>query len=373
MNLMIRQAHAICILLVAILITSLCTSCNDDSEGSSQLQVYKKDQLLNLYNNEIIPLSIALTKETEALVTVTKHFQAEATVLNLQAVQQQWKAMQVIWKQLELYDIGKIADSFISFEINRWPTDPLRIDSNIASTAALNLDYITSLGSSSKGISGIEYLIFYAEAGSTILDKFTIDEKAARRHDYLVALTQNLQSKSIALKHLWDTEKENFTTALENGIKGSQNQVINAMVTLIEETIISKLGKPLGDTNGGTVELQRLEAYYSGFSKEILQQHLVALHRCYTGDFTETSTKVGFDDILNHIGSKKLSSTLITQFSVCQKKLDAIQGTLKEEITTHPEKIIALKNSFRELLVLIKVDMATILGTTITFNDNDGD
>ena len=73
------------------------------------------------------------------------------------------------------------------------------------------------------------------------------------------------------------------------------------------------------------------------------------------------------------IGSEDFAIKISDQFTECQKQLDAIEGTLEDEIITNPEAVVALKDSFRDLLVLIKVDMANVLGSTITFNDNDGD
>ncbi|WP_024771360.1 imelysin family protein [Aquimarina macrocephali] len=372
MNFSIKKIYTTVVLL-GVIISSSFISCEDDSEYTSEVQFYKKNQLTNIYTNEIAPLNVNFVEQSELLEQSIKRFQNEITLANLQLVQEQWKAVQLVWKQLELYDLGNVANSFISFEINRWPTDTQRIDENIIGTEVLNTNFIASIGSSSKGISGIEYLIFSSEGKTATLNRFTTDENAVRRLEYLVALSENLKTKSVELKNLWETNEESFTSALENGISGSQNQIINAMVTLIEEIIISKLGSPLGDSNGGTIESERLEAYYSGFSKEILQQHLVALKRCYTGDFAQTPFRVGFDDFLTLIGSENFSNKIITQFSVCQSRLDDIKGTLKEEITSNPEAVTALKDSFRDLLVLVKVDMANVLGSTITFNDNDGD
>lgn len=373
MNFSAPKIYITALVVISISISALCISCEDDSQYTSEVLFYKKTQLTNIYDNGLVFLNANLVGHTEMLKTSVKHFKEETTIANLEEVQELWKIVQRTWKQLELYDLGEVANSFVSFEINRWPTDISRIEENIKGTEVLNASFIASIGSSSKGISGIEYLIFSPEGNTVVLNSFTINENAVRRLEYVEALSENLQIKSVELQSLWETNKENFTGALENGISGSQNQIINAMVTLIEEIIISKLGNPLGDSNGGTIEPQRLEAYYSGFSKEIIQYHLIALEKCYTGDFMQTPFRVGFDDFLILIGSENFSNKIITQFSVCQSKLDAITGTLREEIISNSEAVTALKDSFRDLLVLVKVDMANILGSTITFNDNDGD
>ncbi len=339
-----------------------------NSEFSSEVEYYKYSQLKNIYENEIVPLNNAFVFETEKLETLTKVFQLETTEANLNALREQWKVVQMVWKQLELYDLGEVGNSFIAFEINRWPTDTERIDGNIEGTDNIDADFIASLGSSSKGISGMEYLLF-----SYGLDSFTTDPDAVRRLDYLTALGENLSLKALQLQELWEANEIAFTKTLENGIGGSQNQVINAMVTLIEEIIISKLGNPLGDSNGGTIAPERLEAYRSLTSKEIIQQHLTALERLYKGDFLQTPFRVGFDDFLVLIGSEDFSAKINAQFKDCQRKLDVFQNPLATELETNPDAVVDLKNSFRDLLVLIKVDMANVLGSTITFNDNDGD
>lgn len=357
----------VCLLVISFFIIG----CEEDGNSpfSSETEFYKNAQLTNIYNNEISVLASKFKTEAELLEQRVKAFQANTTSENLIAAQNQWKAVQLEWKQLELYDLGAVANSFIAFEINRWPTDVSRIEENINGDESLNEDFIASIGSSSKGIAAIEYLLF--DIQDQILNSSST--YAVRSKQYLVALVENLTTKSFDLQTLWKTNEAAFIASLENGISGSQNQVINAMVTLIEEIIISKLGNPLGDSNGGTIEIERLEAYRGEFSKEIVQQHLTALKRCYDGDFAQTPFRVGFDDFLILIGNEAFSEKIADQFTACQSTLDKIEGSFEEELASNPEAIVAVKNAFRDLLVLIKVDMANVLGSTITFNDNDGD
>lgn len=375
MNLLIKYLST-ATLLFASFLTLFFIGCEKKgvSESEHQIQYYRKAQLKNIYENQIAKLTQSFTDETNLLIEATNSFKNKTDLTNLVTIQNQWKSVQLVWKQLELYDLGTISDNFITSEINRWPTDQKKINTNIASTDIINESYINTKGSSSKGISAIENLIYsITDDNATLLNTFTEDSLSVRRIQYLIALSENLHQNSLKLKTLWDSDQVSFINSLENGISGSQNQVINAMVTLIEEIIITKLGKPLGDTNGGIIEAKRLEAYKSGFSKEIIQQHLTALQKCYTGDFTKTPFQIGFDDFLILIGREKLATHIMNQFIVCQEKATAIKGSLKNEITSNPKNVTELKNAFRDLLVLLKVDMANVLGSTITFNDNDGD
>lgn len=360
------------ILVLVLLLTLGC-----EKEGavgySSEVQRHKKAQLDNIYDNEISRLNTAFITETSLLNDAIISFEQETTTTNLIEVQEQWFRMLKVWKQMELYNIGDISKTFIHSEISRWPTNEDFINDFINETEIIDEAFIASKGSSSKGISALEYLLFSSEGNEVIVTSFSSGTNYGKRLDYLVAVAQNLKTKAKDLSAFWTNYHSKFTSGLENGVDGSQNQVINQMVSVIEAILISKLGKPLGDTNGGTIALDELEAARSGASLEIIQQHLISLKRCYKGDFALTPFRVGFDDFLILIGNEEFSNKIAAQFSVCQKKIDAIKGSLRDEILSKPEAVIDLKKSFTDLLVLIKVDMANLLGSTITFNDNDGD
>lgn len=353
--------------------TLLFISCkNDDTSPSNDTEVLLRAQLRNIYENEVIGLNTDFVQATTILEQVAKTFQNEVNSQNLEQAREQWRNVQLIWKRLELYDLGDVANSFVAFEINRWPTNPTRIENNIIGTEPLNESFIASQGSSSKGISGIEYLLFPSEENQDILTLFS-GENANRRTQYLVAMTENLSIKAVELNNIWEAYSPTFTTALENGINGGQNQVANAMITLIEEIILSKLGRALGDANGGTIAIDELEAFRSAFSKSIIQQHLIALERCYSGNFSSTTSTTGFDDFLMRLDQAVLAERIEDQFAACQTALNGISGSIADALQTNSTSTMALRTAFRDLLVLIKVDMANTLGVTVTFNDNDGD
>lgn len=360
-------------ILVLLLLFTLSCEKGGSAGFSSEVQRHKKAQLDNIYDNEISRLNTEFITETSLLNDGISHFKQETTTANLIEVQQQWLRTLKVWKQMELYNIGDISKTFIHSEIGRWPSNEVFINDFIDEIEIIDEAFIASKGASSKGISALEYLLFSAEDNDIVLTSFSSDANYAKRLDYLTAVAQNLKTKANELSELWTAYRAKFTSGLENGVEGSQNQIINQMVSTIEAILISKLGKPLGDTNGGTIALDELEAARSGASLEIIQQHLISLKRCYKGDFALTPFRVGFDDFLILIGSEDFSDKITAQFSECQKKIDAIKGSLHDEISSNPEAVVALKNSFTDLLVLIKVDMANVLGSTITFNDNDGD
>ena len=350
-------------------------SCNSDgiSESEYQIQYTRTAQLENIYENEIIVLSNDFVLSTGLLETSIQNFKTATTLENLINVQENWIAALKIWKQLELYNLGAVENSFIHFEINRWATNTSNIDDNIEGNETLDAAFIASKGSSSKGLSALEYLLFSSEENQEVVNSFTSEINFERKLDYLVALSINLKTKSQDLLSIWQDEKTSFISSIENGITGSQNQLTNAMINLIEEIIISKLGNPLGDKTGGIINIDALEATRSKTSIIIIQEHLNALKKCYTGQLLENDINWGFDNYLSLIEKNDLNASIIAAFAACQTKIDVITTPLVLELETTPENVTNLQDAFRDLLVLIKIDLSNAIGATVTLSDNDGD
>lgn len=362
---------SITIALIAILI-----SCNnDDNTSNTTLTTFDRTALLqNIYTNEISVLSSDFIFETFVLDERMQSFVTDTNLANLTAVQDQWKNMLFLWKRLELYDISAAGDSFIHFEINRWPTNVSIIEGFITGSETINESFVAGNGSSSKGISALEYLLFSSDDFATIIATFTTDAFSERRKAYAKALTENLKTKAQQLNTIWINDETTFVNATQNGLDGSINKAHNGLITLIEEIVSNKIGDALGDATDGTIHLEALEAYRSRASLEIIQQNLTTLQRSYTGNFAiGTTENIGYDDYLIFLDRSDLDTEITNAFTNCQEKLNAILNPLYDELQVNPENVNNLKEAFKQLLVYIKIDMASALNTIVTFNDTDGD
>ena len=73
------------------------------------------------------------------------------------------------------------------------------------------------------------------------------------------------------------------------------------------------------------------------------------------------------------IEKNDLNASIIAAFAACQTKIDVITTPLVLELETTPENVTNLQDAFRDLLVLIKIDLSNAIGATVTLSDNDGD
>ena len=356
-----------------ITITFLISCENDDLSIEQQQQSLRESQLRNTYDNGITPLLDSFIENTISLNEAAVNFSQNKTEAQLENVRAQWLETLLVWKNLELYDVGDIQDSFIHFQINRWPSNTVFIDNFIAGNEVINEAFINSNGSSSKGISAIEYLLYSGETTQETLTSFISTDNADRRTNYLFALIENLVIKSQELKEQWEAYAPTFYSTLETGLNGSQNQLINAMITLSEQIVILKLGNALGDQNGGNIDITELENYRSQVSLESIEQNVRTLYSTYTGEYRNDNDSIGFDDFLSLLNANIIDEAIRTSFEENLTSINNIQGSLVNALETNPQQVIELQSSLNELEVLIKVDMANALGVIVTVNSNDGD
>jgi len=343
------------------------TNCNSGTVTESDYLVSynRTDQLKHLYDNEIFPLHTQLVEETKTLKEKVTLFSTTQTEANFIELQNQWKKTTKTWKRCELFDIGIINTSFIHYRIHRWPIDTDKIESYIDGINPINISFIENKGSSTKGIAAIEYILFNYNKTSILTDQ--------RKIDYLKALATNLHNNTIELHSLWKTYENSFKETVENGISGSQNRLLNAIVSSIEETIQTKIGKALGSKNGGNIDTHELEAYRSEYSLELMQSTLLSIKNCFTGDFGTNTRKIGFNSYIIAFENETLITEINAAILNCETQLEAINQSLEATIINDTNQVALLKESFKELLYLIKIDVSSFIGSTLTFNDNDGD
>jgi len=361
-----KKTHYLIILIIST-IPCIIISCKNDGTTTADEYTnnyYKREQLNNIYENEILPLHQQFSLETQILSSLALSFSNDINSENLIQLKEQSKIATSVWKKCELYDIGEIKNSFIHYTINSWPANTNFIENNIATTATINESYIASIGSSSKGIVGIEYLLFNSDEGTTI----SAFQYSSSRLDYLTACIAELNYNSNTILNQWLSYHNEFVTNIQGGISGSQNEIINNMVALLEEVIMSKLNNAVNQN-----DITEFEAFRSDFSLEMIKSNITAIHCCYTGDFRFTPNRIGFKKYLTELGNAELAIEIDEKFNSVISKIDAMNPSLNSSLSNNVEEINELKTDIEALLFLIKIEMSQAIGSTITFNDNDGD
>ncbi|MDN5211518.1 imelysin family protein [Fulvivirgaceae bacterium BMA12] len=362
--------------LLTILLLILFGSCSEDGGDGNGNDDFDRVALLNnIGKNIILPNYQSFYQETSNLKDAAMDFAANPSAQLLTGLQTNWKAATLAWKNAEVIDLGPIDQLALKTSIDNWPTNTIAIGEALTTTKTIDNAYITSLGSSSKGLPAIEYLIFDPEGGNqTVLDAMAT---STNRLDYLVALCENLHSLAKQLFEAWDPASDNylntFMQADGKDIGSSINMLANNVIFLAEIVKNEKIGVPLGKKSLGELLPKNAEAWRSQSSLSFILENLKALKSIYKGADGE-----GFDDYLNHINARylqdeSLSQVIDTQFDSAIEATEAISLPLTDALTQEKDKVELAFEKAQQLVILLKTDMMSSLGLLVTFSDNDGD
>jgi predicted lipoprotein len=328
-------------------------------------QFDREAMLTNIADEVILPAHEAFLARSAALEKEAGDFSENPTAESLTRLQESWLEAARAWKRVELYPFG--GTMLLHTSIEKRPVNEEFIENFIATEPVLDEAFIEGIGSTSKGLGAIEYLIFDPEGGDAqVLESFS----DPRRGEYLAGLAANLNTRAERLGDAWAPEggnyREAFIDAAADGadLEGSISLLSNEMIFLTEMVAREKIGVPLGKDGFGEPSPESAEGYRSGSSLDLTKANIEALQAAF---------EAGLDEYLSQLGGEATAEAISTQFETVLADLEAIGPSLEEAVVTRPEDVEKAYQSLRVLVTLLKTDMANRLGITITFSDNDGD
>jgi len=372
-----KQYSTTLILIVFFTVLSGCTTTQTQPEVTeaevAQPEFTRRTMLTDIGQVVIMPVHEQFLVEAKTLAEVLHQVKAEPTVDTLNGAQEQWRITALAWRRVEPFSLRFAM--IVHNQINKWPTNIGFIDKFIASEEVIDEPFIESIGSTSKGLPAIEYLLFDVKLSQTeILAQLT---DTPRRLDYLAALGDNLARKADELLALWSTEGDNQLTAFIEAdfsggeLQGSISMQANELIALVETITQQRVGRPMKGTYGTPVP-EAAEAHQAEYSLPLVIESLHGFQQAFNG-----GDKLGFDDYLDYLEAQYHGQTLSTAINEQTEQtivaLQAIDEPLHLAVINQPEVVQAAYDELKQLIVLTKVDMANHLGITVTFSDNDGD
>lgn len=331
-------------------------------------QFDRRAMIANIVETLIVPQTDQFQIEAAKLQTLVEQFASQPTPETLTAAQDQWRVAAELWAKLEPLNLP--LTMMIAPQIKKWPVNTDDIEEFIAQTEPIN-SLLEPVGSPAKGLGAIEYLLFSQTAEkSEIIDSLT---KTPRRMEYLVALAQNLALMGNEMVLLWSPEGSNqaqtlIAADLDNEVvSGALSRVCNEIIAVVENTIKMKLDYPLhgelADPQPNTVE-----SPYAGDSTPLIIATLRGVQQIF---------HAGLGDYLDYLAISPpevpLSKAIDDQIEESIAALEAIDLPLEKAVLEDAESVRAARDTLKQLLVLVKVDMANQLGIIVTFTDSDGD
>lgn len=362
----------------SLLALSLCTlyACTKGSGTKDNTDKLDRKPMLTHYVDEyVIPGYNALSQDLAQLQTKVTAFTSSPSVATLGEARQAWKTAYLSWQTVDLLEFGPAEDVSLRSYMNTYPATETKIENNIAS-GGYNLE--TFGNKDAQGFPAIDYLL-NSGSDADMIDRYTSNAQSAAYKTYLQDVVSKMVEKTNTVKTNWTTNRAVFVEATATDAGSSLSKMTNAVILYYERYLRSgKIGYPVGAMTGTPLP-GHVEATYSpALSKELAVKALESYIAFYEGkSYTGTATSNGMKGYLASIGTKDngvLMSDIISQtLADGLTALNGLNGTLKDGVVNNRPAVINVYDRLQAAVALLKVDMVSAFGISITYVDNDGD
>ncbi|MCC9168814.1 imelysin family protein [Pontibacter harenae] len=362
---------------VGLVCLAALNSCSSDNESNGpKIDYDRQAMVVNYADNLIVPAYTDFKNKTEALATAVDAFVATPTVTTLAATQTAYQDAYKALQNASLYEFGPADEQLLRTNLNIYPTSTAKIENNIA---AGTYDLHRSANLDAKGFPALDYLLYGAGGGAAVVEQFTSGANVANRKKYLQELSTLINQRANAVYTGWTSG--DYSTTFKNSpgtaVGSAVGNLVNQLNYDIDVTKRAKVGIPSGRFTAGSALPEKVEAYYSQTSLELLKQAIRAEKATFMGFAANGINGPGLDDYLDHVDARYngglLSDAIEAQFDVALAAANAVQGPLSEAVTTQSQAVTKVYDELQKLIVLTKTDMPAALGVTISYTDNDGD
>lgn len=363
--------------IVAMVTVAACDSVgSSDSDNDSDFD--RVALLQNYGSNIILPSYETLAADVADLNVSAEAFVDAPSEETLSDVRADLKAARMAWQAASLYQFGPAESLTLRSALNTYPTDEERIDDNIASG---EYTFGSISDRAAGGFPALDYLLHGADAtDAEIIAAYTSEANADRRGTYLLDNIAFIKGNVDQVVTEWSPDGEDylgmFTSEANAGtdVGSSLGMLINAYIKHYERFLRDgKIGIPAGVRSAGVPRPASTEAAHGGYSLELAIANMQSFKRLYLGETVEGQDGPGIDDNLQARGAGELDTEIVSALDETISALQNLNDPLSNQIETNNEPVLTAFQEMQSVVALMKADMTSVLGITITFQDNDGD
>lgn len=370
-----HRLFSLVLLVSAGLLLSSCDSSDPDDGGPDMPEpgFDRAAMLENIGQNVITPAYAALEQATAALSTAADGFAAAPSASTLDAAQAALKDARMAWQAANLFQFGPAESAVLRGSLNTYPADMDRIEANISEGG-----YVlgTVANQAAGGFPTLGYLL-HSGTDEDVVALFSTDALATPRAQYLADNVAFVRTNVNNVANQWRaTYLNTFLSPDQAGVDvgSSVGQLTNAMVLHYERFLRDgKIGIPAGVRSAGIPRPLLVEALYAGYSVELAVANVEAMRRLFKGISADGADGLGYDDYLVSLDNQALSEDIDGAFVNIVTSLQGLNDPLPKQIEDDPQLVNDTFVAMQQLVALLKADLTSVLGVTITFQDTDGD
>lgn len=358
------------IITICILLSLLAASCGSESNGNSCVGDYDQTALFqHMADAVIIPAFGGSQTRIADMLDKVNTFSNDRNSGNLNLLRESFRQAYLSYQDISYFRFGPAESAQMNTRMNNYPVNAALLEANIAA-GQYSLENFDNYYS---GFPALDYLLYgLANDDAAILDIYNGGNGDAYVQ-YLQDVCTVLKSTIDNIVAGWADYRSTFINNTGTADGSALSLLVNSLNQQYEDTRRDKLGIPAGfqELNAPAFP-ERVEAYYSGFSLDLLERSVSAAQTYFNGDNGE-----GLDDYLQATGIEKEGQTLdkiINQgFQESLQKLADIPESLSQSITDGHSSVQDAYIPLGNLVVELKTDMPSALCVSITYVDNPSD
>lgn len=344
------------------------------SARAAETRVTKEAILQSLITNVILPAHADFAARARELAAATDALGSTPTLESLTAARQTCGSTLLAWKRVSCIQHGPLEELDLFNKFNFWPSRPNSIQSALDSARPIDDTFIAEQGVTVVSLYALEYLLFSSGSPAGIAAKVDasaslktfVGEAGARRRALTRAVAKQISVWAALLDRAWSPAGGNHAKQWVAAGQASVGLLVNNLVATVERSAVVRLDSVLSFA-GAPQDIHWFEGAPSGNTISNIVTALTTVRRLYDG-----AAGAGFDDQLKQMESS-LPARLDAQFDKTFASLAAIGMPLEEALLKKKAAIEAARDQCRALEILLKVDLVSALGVTLTFTSGDGD
>jgi predicted lipoprotein len=326
----------------------------------------RKAVLIGLVQEIVKPDIQAVVRSSDALSAAAVALGTTPSLEGLRSARSAWFDALLAWKQAQCFRHGPMVETNAFVRTLFWPIRPAAIESVLEGSSGIDEVSVANLGVDARGVYAMEYLLYPLEKDENAALSLFAGDAGKRRRELCQSLAASIAKYASNAGHLLG-DGGTYAARFAQGEQISLSILVNQMIGTVENLSAHRLGHVLNLEKSHLLKPQEVEGWPSGTSHRIALAQLTGNERLYRGG------KSGGLAALTRAVAPAIDESLSRRYAEALRTVRELAEPLERVVTTNPARLAAAAAATKALELAIKVDLASALGITITFQTGDGD
>jgi uncharacterized protein len=325
-----------------------------------------REEVLSALVRELAaPDAAAVAPTSEELQRAIAGFTSAPDLEGLRRARRHWHAALLAWKRVECFRAAPVVENHALSRAVFWPARAAAIEPILAASTALDAAYLDELAVNARGVYTLEYLLFPLDVDERAALALFTGAAAERRRSYTLGLARNLtRYAELAASSLADGA---FATRFGADGQKSLGQLVTQLVTTVEKLSAQRLDLVLRLETSGRLKPNEIEGWPSATSHQIVATQFATCQLLYEG-----AAGGGIVDLAGN-AAPPVAERVRNQFRTARAAVEALDGPLERLVRTRRAALELAARTTRTLEIMMKAELTSALGLTLTFPSTDGD